>query len=413
MGSGPCSEGSRSNGNSAPAASSPSKRSAASTVRRRSACSRRSVVLSSVVTQVGLPVRAPLPAGARGVARNPNPAMKEGGPMAGRLDQSFVRLYPVYGYNRSSPSQAPFIAGVDVALQSAGRNPLALFEGEPATAVGAHVLDQRDEGSALVRELVGHARRHLVEGAALDDPLLLERPEPQRERARADAVERALELAEPESVIRQVTDDEESPLAGDDLRRPADGAFTVHHPARIAARLYFVKRVIRARGSEAGGLGAGHAPHLEHLHVVGLAVRPIDQIRALAGIEAEQLAGVDAGEAGPLAADAGDVLGDQEDGLRATDRADIGEHGLVGRGQELEGLDVVHRRGRGPGLADLNVGLPPEVHRLGGAGDLPGRLAASPTSAAGAAAACAAAACAAATHARAAGRGAGERLPER
>src|SRR3954454_5880598 len=80
MGSGPCSEGSRSNGNSAPVASSPSKRSAASTARRRSACSRRSVVLSSVVTQVGLPVRAPLPAGARGVAGTANPAMKGGEP---------------------------------------------------------------------------------------------------------------------------------------------------------------------------------------------------------------------------------------------------------------------------------------------------------------------------------------------
>src|SRR3954470_22532557 len=134
-------------------------------------------------------------------------------------------------------------------LERCGR--LALVQREPMAAVGAHVLDQRDEGSALVGELVGHAGRHLVEGAALDDSLLLERPEPQRERARTDAVERALELAEPQSVIRQVTDDEESPLAGDDLRRPADGAFTVHHPARIAPRLYFVKRVVRARGSEA------------------------------------------------------------------------------------------------------------------------------------------------------------------
>ena len=68
--------------------------------------------------------------------------------------------------------------------------------GHPAAPVAAHVLDQRHEGLALVGERVLDPRRDLGIGAALDDPLLLERPQAQRERAWADPVERALELTE-------------------------------------------------------------------------------------------------------------------------------------------------------------------------------------------------------------------------
>src|SRR3954451_11994488 len=123
-----------------------------------------------------------------------------------------------------------------------GADGLALVDREPAASVGAHVLDQRDEGGALVGELVGHARGNLGEGAALDDAVLLEGPEAQREGPRADPLQGALQLTEPEGRIRQVADDQESPLAGDDLGRPADGTFTVEHTPRIAPKLYFVKR---------------------------------------------------------------------------------------------------------------------------------------------------------------------------
>src|SRR5215208_4695811 len=92
-----------------------------------------------------------------------------------------------------------------------------LLLGQPAAAVGAHVLDQRDEGPTLVGELIGDARRDLGERAALDDALLLERPEAERERPGADALQRPLELAEPKRGVRQIADDEEGPLAGDDL----------------------------------------------------------------------------------------------------------------------------------------------------------------------------------------------------
>src|SRR5215204_1375589 len=141
---------------------------------------------------------------------------------------------PYMGVNRSKPSRtgredrsSPLHCRFSGSALDGGCGRLALLEREPATAVGAHVLDQRHEGAALVRELIGHARRHLGEGAALDDPLLLQRSQAQREGARADALERALQLTETERGIRQVTDDQQGPLAGDDFRRPADGTFAI------------------------------------------------------------------------------------------------------------------------------------------------------------------------------------------
>src|SRR6185295_4240312 len=94
---------------------------------------------------------------------------------------------------------------------------------QPAAAVGAHVLDQGYQGLALLGEGVLDPGRHLGEGVALDDALLFQRPQAQRERARADPLERALQLAEAARPLRQVADDEERPLAADDLSRAANG----------------------------------------------------------------------------------------------------------------------------------------------------------------------------------------------
>src|SRR6188472_308595 len=70
-----------------------------------------------------------------------------------------------------------------------------LFE-EPAGAVAAHVLNQRHQRLALLGQRILDPRRNLGEGVALDDPLLFQSPQAQRERARADPLQRALQLAE-------------------------------------------------------------------------------------------------------------------------------------------------------------------------------------------------------------------------
>src|SRR4051812_45277501 len=67
---------------------------------------------------------------------------------------------------------------------------------EPATAVRTHFLDHRDQRLPLIGERVLDAGRHLGVGVPLDDLAFLERPQPQRERARADPLQRALKLAE-------------------------------------------------------------------------------------------------------------------------------------------------------------------------------------------------------------------------
>src|SRR6476646_7122439 len=129
--------------------------------------------------------------------------MKEGGPERGCLDEVSCNSPRVWGSiarNRFLPrivsvflaesrksaqdlaertAPPPFIAAFGGSALDSGHGPLALIEREPAAAVGAHVLDQRDEGAALVGELIGDARGHLGEGAALDDALLLESPEAQ------------------------------------------------------------------------------------------------------------------------------------------------------------------------------------------------------------------------------------------
>ena len=102
---------------------------------------------------------------------------------------------------------------------------------QPLLAVGAHRLDDRDERAALGGERVLDARRDLGERLALDDALLLQRAQAQREGARGDALERALELAEAEPALREVTDHEHRPLAAHDVGGPADWAVAVRHRA--------------------------------------------------------------------------------------------------------------------------------------------------------------------------------------
>src|SRR4051794_3422314 len=98
---------------------------------------------------------------------------------------------------------------------------------EPALAVGPHGLDDRQQRAALLGQAVLDARRDLGIRLALEDALLLQRAQPQRERAGADALERALELAEARPAVRQVADDQQRPLATDHFGRPADRAIGV------------------------------------------------------------------------------------------------------------------------------------------------------------------------------------------
>src|SRR5262245_22727377 len=83
---------------------------------------------------------------------------------------------------------------------------------QPALAVFAHVVDQRHEGAALLREPVLDPRRHLGVGAPGHDAAILERPETERERAGADSLERPLELAEALRALGEIANHEERPL---------------------------------------------------------------------------------------------------------------------------------------------------------------------------------------------------------
>src|SRR6185503_19565131 len=105
----------------------------------------------------------------------------------------------------------------------AGRVDVAL-KTEPLAPERAHVLDQGQQGNALGREDVLDARRDLWVCLARDDALLLERLQPERERARADPVQRSLQLTEPAPPRSQVADDQDRPLAADNLRGGAYGA---------------------------------------------------------------------------------------------------------------------------------------------------------------------------------------------
>src|SRR4051812_49491730 len=119
----------------------------------------------------------------------------------------------------ASPARAYIVAGTPVATAStiSGGRERGLRGGggsrragavgvEPLHPVGAHRLDDGQQVPALVGQLVLDARRDLGVRAALDDALLLERAQAQRERPRADAGQRALELAEPRAALGQIAD---------------------------------------------------------------------------------------------------------------------------------------------------------------------------------------------------------------
>ena len=71
-----------------------------------------------------------------------------------------------------------------------------------------HRFEDWPEGEAVARKRILHARRHLREGVALDDPLLLQRPQSQRQGPRADPLKRTLQLAEARATIGQVTNEQ-------------------------------------------------------------------------------------------------------------------------------------------------------------------------------------------------------------
>src|SRR5215211_2241345 len=105
--------------------------------------------------------------------------------------------------------------------------PLAVYK--PATAIRAHGLDQGHERPALLGERVLHPRGYLRVRPALDNALVLERPQAQRERAGTDPLQRSLQLAEATASVSQVADYEEGPLAGDDLRATTNWAGILRH----------------------------------------------------------------------------------------------------------------------------------------------------------------------------------------
>src|SRR5215471_19987596 len=88
---------------------------------------------------------------------------------------------------------------------------------EPLVPVLAHRIDDREERLALLGEAVLDPWRRLDEALPLEDPLGLEGAEPLGERARADALARALELGEAARPLGQVVNEQRRPLGADDL----------------------------------------------------------------------------------------------------------------------------------------------------------------------------------------------------
>ena len=88
---------------------------------------------------------------------------------------------------------------------------------EPLLAVGAHVVDDRQQREPLGRQRVLDARRDLGEGVALHNALLLEGAEPKGQRAGAYARQRPFKLAEARAPLRQLAHEQQRPLAADDL----------------------------------------------------------------------------------------------------------------------------------------------------------------------------------------------------
>ncbi len=166
------------------------------------------------------------------------PDRRLGGKPGQRLVEQAITHAPRFRPTPGAPAPARRLADAATAgqatlgLDARPGTALGVF-GEPARAVAAHVLDQRHQRLALLGQRVLDPGRHLGEGVALDDALLFQRPQAQREGARADPLQRALQLAEAARALGQVADDEEGPLAADDFGRAADGTSGVADAALI------------------------------------------------------------------------------------------------------------------------------------------------------------------------------------
>ena len=114
------------------------------------------------------------------------------------------------------PRLGPHVAAMRAHIAQALADELALAE-------GPHAVDQRDECLALFGERVLNLGRHLGIHPAAQHALGLQRAQPLGERLGADAVQRALELAEALGAGDQIADDQQRPLAADDLRRALHG----------------------------------------------------------------------------------------------------------------------------------------------------------------------------------------------
>src|SRR5829696_5824061 len=144
-------------------------------------------------------------------------------------DFGAARKCPAGGRRTAWPSQALGELRRDWLAPGFGRRGSAIVHAEPLAPVAAHVLDQRRNRHALRRQRVLHTRRHLGVGVALDNALLLEGAEAQREGPRADAGQRALELAEAATALGKVANHKDRPLAADDVRSGTDWACGIGH----------------------------------------------------------------------------------------------------------------------------------------------------------------------------------------
>src|ERR1700730_4024139 len=125
----------------------------------------------------------------------------------------------------------------------------------PTAPVVAHAVDDRQQVEPLLGQRVLDARGHLGGGVALDDAVLLQRAQPQRERGRADAGERALQLAEAAAPGGQVAHQQQRPLAADQLGGVTNGTDIGRH----RPTLYQLKRQLTSVSGAGGGGGSAGA----------------------------------------------------------------------------------------------------------------------------------------------------------
>ena len=127
-------------------------------------------------------------------------------PLQSLVEEEVTHVPPLPPLGWASCACTTPCSGAWTLVLDADRDGLGVL-GEPAHAVAAHVLDQRHQRLALLGERVLDPRRHLREGVAGDDALGFQRPQAQREGARADPLQRALQLAEAARALGQVADD--------------------------------------------------------------------------------------------------------------------------------------------------------------------------------------------------------------